>query len=82
MPIDKGLITMDMPENAVASLTTIYSLFTNHFINHEKINNFINNWLLANQTIVKPNKKRRCPVEFPPFYRKHKENYSTATAAG
>ena len=61
--------------NAVASLTTTYSLFYNHFTNHEKINNFLNNWLLANQTIVKPNKKR-CPVEFPPLYRKQPNIYS------
>ena len=75
-PIDKSSSSDGYSKrNAVASLTTTYALFYNHFNNHKKINNFINNWLLANQTIVKPNKKR-CPVEFPPLYRKQPNIYS------
>lgn len=59
---------------AVASLTTIYSLFYEQFNNQEKINKFLSDWLISNQTVVRPNAKR-CPVEFPPLYRKDKHKY-------
>lgn len=61
---------------AVASLTTTYALFYNHFTNHDDINQFLSDWLLVNQTPIKKGKKR-CPVEFPPNYRKWRDAYET-----